>query len=51
MERKVIRWLNDLIGYDEKAGGNLTSGGMMANFIGIKMGRDRTSKIGLNLMD
>ena len=44
MERKVIRWLNDLIGYDEKAGGNLTSGGMMANFIGIKMGRDRTSK-------
>lgn len=43
MERKVIRWLNDLIGYDEKAGGNLTSGGMMANFIGIKLGRDWTS--------
>jgi aromatic-L-amino-acid decarboxylase len=40
MERKVIRWLNDLIGYDENAGGNLTSGGMMANFIGIKLGRD-----------
>src|SRR5690242_72000 len=44
MERKVIRWLNDLIGYDEKAGGNLTSGGMMANFIGIKLGRDWTTK-------
>src|SRR5687768_8192764 len=43
MERKVIRWLNDLIGYNEKAGGNLTSGGMMANFIGIKLGRDRTT--------
>ena len=43
MERKVIRWLNDLIGYDEKAGGNLTSGGMMANFIGIKLGRDWTT--------
>lgn len=43
MERKVIRWLNDLIGYDDKAGGNLTSGGMMANFIGIKLGRDWTS--------
>src|SRR2546423_794106 len=27
MERKVIRWLNDLIGYDDQAGGNLTSGG------------------------
>ena len=44
IERKVIRWLNDLIGYDEKAGGNLTSGGMMANFIGIKLARDWTTK-------
>jgi len=44
MERKVIRWLNDLIGYDGKAGGNLTSGGMMANFIGIKLARDWTTK-------
>ena len=43
MERRVIRWLNDLIGYDEYAGGNLTSGGMMANFIGIKLARDRTT--------
>ena len=43
MERRVIRWLNDLIGYDEKAGGNLTSGGMMANFIGIKLARDFTT--------
>ncbi len=44
MERRVIRWLNDLIGYDEKAGGNLTSGGMMANFIGLKLARDYTTK-------
>lgn len=43
MERRVIRWLNDLIGYDEAAGGNLTSGGMMANFIGVKLGRDWTT--------
>ena len=43
MERRVIRWLNDLIGYDEKAGGNLTSGGMMANFTGIKLGRDQST--------
>ncbi|HWJ90327.1 MAG TPA: aminotransferase class I/II-fold pyridoxal phosphate-dependent enzyme, partial [Flavisolibacter sp.] len=34
---------NDLIGYGDGAGGNLTSGGMMANFIGIKLGRDATT--------
>ena len=43
MERQVIRWLNDLIGYDQKAGGNLTSGGMTANFIGLKLARDWTT--------
>jgi aromatic-L-amino-acid/L-tryptophan decarboxylase len=40
MERRTIRWLNDLIGFDDRAGGNLTSGGMMANFIGLKLARD-----------
>jgi aromatic-L-amino-acid/L-tryptophan decarboxylase len=40
MERRVVRWLTDLCGYSAKAGGNLTSGGMMANFIGLKLGRD-----------
>jgi aromatic-L-amino-acid/L-tryptophan decarboxylase len=40
MERTVLRWLTDLCGYDENAGGNLTSGGMMANFIGLKLARD-----------
>lgn len=40
MERRVVRWLTDLCGYGEDAGGNLTSGGMMANFIGLKVGRD-----------
>jgi aromatic-L-amino-acid/L-tryptophan decarboxylase len=43
MERRTVRWLPDLIGYGEKAGGNLTSGGMMANFIGLKLGRDSVS--------
>src|SRR5580765_8453882 len=43
MELRVIRWLNDLIGYDEKAGGNLTSGGMTANFIALKLARDFTT--------
>jgi aromatic-L-amino-acid decarboxylase len=40
MERRVVRWLTDLCGYDDNAGGNLTSGGMMANLIGLKVGRD-----------
>src|SRR5579863_7079926 len=40
MERRVVRWLTDLCGYDANAGGNLTSGGMTANFIGLKVGRD-----------
>jgi aromatic-L-amino-acid/L-tryptophan decarboxylase len=40
MERRVVRWLTDLCGYGPKAGGNLTSGGMTANFIGMKVGRD-----------
>lgn len=44
MERRVVRWLTDLCGYDAKAGGNLTSGGMMANFIGLKLGRDAVTR-------
>ena len=44
MELRVIRWLNDLVGFGEGAGGNLTSGGMTANFIGLKLARDYTSK-------
>ncbi len=43
MERRTVRWLTDLVGYGEEAGGNLTSGGMMANFIGLKLARDWTS--------
>ena len=44
MERRTVRWLTDLAGYGEQAGGNLTSGGMMANFIGLKLARDFASQ-------
>ena len=44
MERRTVRWLTDLVGYGPEAGGNLTSGGMMANFIGIKLARDAVSR-------
>ena len=43
MERSTLRWLTDLVGYGPEAGGNLTSGGMMANFIALKLARDWTS--------
>lgn len=43
MERRTVRWLTDLAGYDGRAGGNLTSGGTMANFIGLKLARDWAS--------
>ena len=43
IERRTVWWLTQLVGYDSKAGGNLTSGGMMANFIGVKLGRDWAS--------
>jgi aromatic-L-amino-acid decarboxylase len=43
IERRVVRWLADLAGYGESAGGNLTSGGMMANFIALKLARDWAS--------
>jgi len=44
MERRTVRWLTDMVGYGPRAGGNLTSGGMMANFIGLKLARDWASK-------
>ncbi len=44
MERRIVRWLCDLAGYGENAGGHLTSGGMMANFTGLKLARDSVSR-------
>jgi len=43
LERRTVRWLCDLAGYGPEAGGNLTSGGMLANLIGIKLARDHAS--------
>lgn len=43
LERRTVRWLTDLVGWDAAADGNLTSGGTMANFIGLKLGRDAAS--------
>ena len=43
MERETVRWLCELVGYGPGSGGNLTSGGMVANLIGLKLARDRAS--------
>ena len=40
VEEEVIRWLSDLIGYGPGSFGLLTSGGVMANFIGMALARD-----------
>jgi len=40
VEEEVIRWLCDLVGYDENGFGILTSGGVMANFIAMALVRD-----------
>ena len=40
MENLLIRWMNNFIGYPESALGNLTSGGSVANLIGIVTARD-----------
>lgn len=43
MERRVVRWLCELAGYGAVSDGQLTSGGMAANFIGMKLARDWAS--------
>ena len=40
VEEEVVRWLCDLVGYDERAFGLLTSGGVMANFMAMTLARD-----------
>lgn len=40
MENMLLRWMADLIGYPAQAAGNLTSGGSIANLIGIVTARD-----------
>lgn len=40
MERVLLRWMADLIGYPAGAAGDLTSGGSIANLVGIITARD-----------
>jgi len=40
IENMCIRWMCDLIGYPDGAAGNLTSGGSIANLVGLVAARD-----------
>ena len=40
VEEEVVRWLADLVGYGPDGFGLLTSGGVMANFMGMALARD-----------
>lgn len=42
LESRLIRWMNDLIGFGPAAFGVFTSGGGIANLVALKMARDRT---------
>lgn len=44
IERRVMRWLCALAGYGAQSDGHLTSGGLMANFVGLKLARDWASR-------
>jgi len=41
VEMRLLRWINDLIGFGPRAFGVLTSGGGVANTLALKMARDR----------
>ena len=46
LEIRLIRWMNDRIGFGAKAFGVFTSGGGVANTIALKLARDRVTGIG-----
>jgi aromatic-L-amino-acid decarboxylase len=46
LEKRLVRWMNDLIGFGPQAFGVFTSGGGIANTIALKMARDRATGLG-----
>ncbi len=43
LEKRLVRWMNDLIGFGPQAFGVFTSGGGIANTIALKLARDRVA--------
>jgi len=44
LELTVLRWIAEMLGYDATAGGILTSGGSMANLVGLATARARSGR-------
>ncbi len=40
LEKKLVAWLAEMVGYPSTFGGDLTSGGSIANLVGIVVARD-----------
>lgn len=49
VEQRVIAWLKEMIGYPDEGDGSLTSGGSIANLMGLALARDRAGA-GQNLI-
>ena len=49
MENMLLDWMAEIIGYPKTSGGNLTSGGSLANLIGIVTARDEFDLKGRDL--
>ncbi|MFH5774190.1 pyridoxal phosphate-dependent decarboxylase family protein [Paracoccus sp. NGMCC 1.201697] len=47
VERQVIDWLKEIVGFPSSASGTLTSGGSAANLIGLVVARNRSAGIDL----
>jgi len=45
LDRQVVSWLKDLMGFSESASGTLTSGGSMANAIGLNLARNKMAGV------
>lgn len=49
LEKSLIRWMGDLVGYPAGAAGDLTSGGSIANLMGVVAARDAAELKGSQL--
>lgn len=50
MENMLVKWMAELIGFSKNAGGNLTSGGSLANLMGIVTARDAKNISSKNIL-
>ncbi|MCJ7557649.1 MAG: aminotransferase class I/II-fold pyridoxal phosphate-dependent enzyme [Gammaproteobacteria bacterium] len=51
LEKSLLRWMADMVGYPTSAAGDLTSGGSMANLMGVVAARDAAGLTGRQLVN